>query len=271
MKRIFKLLLLSALSIYLLACVAVYCMQNKLLFPAYAAQPVAEDWAPRLSASDTQAMITGQCGQLHVVKWATLNDKGSVMIFHGNGESVVSVEPQVPTFQKLGYSVMTWDYAGYGKSANCWFNENDLLSDSESAYQWLARRVPASKIVLYGHSVGTGLALHVASQHPVKEVLLVSPYDALSNVAKDHIPFYMPLNLISHLPIQSKLWIGQVKSKIRAIHGLNDTLIKPERPGALFKDAKRNAQIDWIAKAGHNDITFFDEYHQWLVRQLLIP
>jgi alpha-beta hydrolase superfamily lysophospholipase len=197
MRKLFKPLLFGALSIYLLICATIYFLQNQLLFPGSAAQAVAHNWAPTLSNNDTQAMIAGQCGQLHVVRWAVPNDKGNIMIFHGNGESVASVQDQVPKFQKLGYSVMAWDYPGYGKSTACWFNENDLLRDSENAYQWLIKQIPdnqapESHILLYGRSVGTGLALHVASQHQVKLVLLVSPYDALVNVSKTICHFLFP-------------------------------------------------------------------------------
>lgn len=269
MKKRLKWLLFSTAGIYLLICLSIYGAQNMLLFPADAAQPVAENWTPSLSNHDTQAMINGQCGRIHVVKWPIQNDKGTIMIFHGNGESVASVEnQQVPTFQQLGYSVMTWDYPGYGKSTNCWFNQDDLLRDSETAYQWLVKKTPESQIIVYGHSVGTGLAIHVASQHPVRQVLLVSPYDALVNVAKDHMPFFIPVSLISHLPLEATHWLAHVQCSVYAIHGLNDALIKPDRAAALFNQAKSNAQIDWIANATHGDITLFKEFNQWLITAL---
>ena len=273
MKKWFKLCLIIVLSIYLVICASIYFLQNQMLFPAYAARAVPQDWAPNLGQNDTQAMITGQCGKLHVVKWALPSDKGTIMIFHGNGESIASVQEQVPMFQKLGYSVMAWDYPGYGKSSNCWFNEDDLLRDSESAYQWLikqtsVKQAPESDVILYGRSVGTGLALYIASQHQVKQVLLVSPYDALVSVAKDHMPFFIPVGLISHLPIHASQWLEHVKCKVRAIHGLNDTLISPVHAVALFKDVKANASIEWVAGAGHNDITSFEEYDRWLAKQL---
>ena len=274
MKKLFKPLFFGTLCIYLLICATIYFMQNKMLFPADSTQPVAQNWIPTLSKNDTQAMIVGQCGQLHVVRWSVPNDKGIIMIFHGNGESVASVQDEVPIFQKLGYSVMTWDYPGYGKSTVCWFNEDDLLRDSESAYQWLIKQIsvkqtPKSHIILYGRSIGTGLTLHVASQHQVKLVLLVSPYNALVDVAKDHMPFFIPVSLISHLPIRAKQWLNQAKCNVRAIHGLNDTLIYPAHAAALFKHVKVNAKIEWVDGAGHNDIMLFAKYKQWLARQLL--
>lgn len=271
MKKRAKLLLRGLLSTYLLVCLGLYGLQNQLLFPAYAAQAVDQNWVPNLSANDTQSMITGQCGQLHVVKWPRHNDRGTIMIFHGNAESIASVEGQVSLFHQLGYSVMAWDYAGYGKSTSCWFNQEDLLRDSEAAYQWLAKQTPESNITLYGRSIGTGLALYVASLHKVHHVLLVSPYDVLNNVAKDSVPFFIPVSLINRFPLDAKNWLKHVQCRIDAIYGLSDALIKPERSTALFASMQPNMHIEAVAGAGHDDITLFAKSDHWLTRTLLVP
>ncbi|MEI8363516.1 MAG: hypothetical protein WCG35_09900, partial [Betaproteobacteria bacterium] len=83
MKKWFKLCLIIVFIIYLVICASIYFLQNQMLFPAYAARAVPQDWAPSLGQNDTQAMIAGQCGKLHVVKWALPSDKGTIMIFHG--------------------------------------------------------------------------------------------------------------------------------------------------------------------------------------------
>jgi pimeloyl-ACP methyl ester carboxylesterase len=83
------------------------------------------------------------------------------------------------------------------------------------------------------------------------------------------MPFFIPVSLISHLPIHAKKWLNQVNCNVRAIHGLNDTLINPAHAAALFKHAKANAKIEWVEGAGHNDIILFEKYNQWLARLLL--
>lgn len=256
---------------YVLLCTGVYFLQGSMLFPAYMAPGVPENWQPAAGSPHDQALLDGRCGRLHVVLWGRAGDQGTVMVFHGNGESVASVESEVPMFHQLGYSVMAWDYPGYGRSAACRFSEDDLLQDADTAYQWLNARVPASRIVLYGRSVGAGIALHVASRHPVRQVLLVSPYDTLANVVSDHLPFFVPVELLFRYPLRAEQWIGQVQAPIHAIHGLADKLIAPERARKLMEKAHGRAEIEWVKNAGHNDISLFQQSDQWLVKQLLNP
>jgi hypothetical protein len=254
---------------YLLFCITIYFMQNSMLFPAHLASPVSDAWQPTTGVSHQQVLLDGHCGKLHAAIWRVVDEKGIVMVFHGNGESVASVEHQVPMFHQLGYSVMTWDYPGYGQSTSCWFSESDLLDDADNAFKWLSKQSSTLPIILYGRSVGSGLALYVASKHPQHRVLLISPYDALANVAKDHMPFFIPVDLLIRVPLHAEKWINHVQGSVHAIHGLADTLIMPERAMALMQKANGNADIEWVIGAGHNDIQMFEQYRLWLKKYLL--
>lgn len=271
--QLFKKIALTTIILYLLVCSLIYLFQARLIFPAYAAAFVPSNWQPSISENDVQALLKGQCGQLHVAYWRIPNDKGTLMIFHGNAESISSVQDYVPWIQKFGYSVMTWDYAGYGKSSSCIFgNQDKLLKDAEAAYQWLTQRVKPSRITIFGRSIGTGVAIHVASQHDVHRLILVSPYNSLAKVAADYMPTIIPTQLLTRYPMPAYQWITQVKAPIYAVHGAIDTLIKPEYAKALIADAPQNATIKpsltIIAGAGHN-VASFPAYKQWLTKILL--
>lgn len=268
-----KKIVITAIIFYLLTCSLIYLFQARLIFPAYAATPVPSNWQPSISNNDIQAMVKGQCGQLHVVYWKILNDKGTLMLFHGNAESISSVQDYVPWIQKFGYSVMTWDYAGYGKSSPCVFgNQDKILKDAETAYEWLAQRVTPSKITIFGRSIGTGLAIHVASQHNVHQLILVSPYNSLAKVAADYMPAIIPTQLLTRYPMPADQWITQVSAPIYAVHGAIDTLIKPAYAKALIADVplKTNSKpsLTIIAGAGHN-VASFPAYEQWLTKILM--
>ncbi len=251
------------LSLYLLFCLAIYCVQGRMLFPAHLAMPVATDWQPK---AGSQAFLRGQCGKLHVASWPVANEKGTVMVFHGNAESLASVEYRVPTFHAQGYSVMAWDYAGYGQSADCWSGEQEMLQDAETAYLWLAAQSKLP-IVIYGRSVGSGPAVYIASKYPVEKLLLISPYDTLTNVAGENTPFFVPVRYLMRFPLASTEWINQVKAPIYAIHGLADTLIKPARASALFMKTKQKIHIDWVKDAGHN-VDGTVQFEAWLTKSL---
>ena len=254
-------------SVYIGVCALAYFLQGYLLFPAHAVPSVSDAWKPTRGSSDIQSFIKGRCGNLHVVKWPVANAKGTIMVFHGNGESIASVETQVSQFHQLGFSVMAWDYPGYGRSQRCWFSQKDLLSDAKLAYQWLENQPQVGKIVLYGRSIGSGIALYVASQYRLP-VLLVSPYDALRNVAKQKMPFFIPVDFLIRYPLDVHPWVEKIQAPIYAIHGLDDRLILPERAAALAKSSQGKVHITWVAHAGHNDIILFEQSDSWLKQHL---
>lgn len=267
-RKLLTWLLLLALLTYASLCGWVYYRQQVMLFPAHRAPQIEESWQPTAGSLVRQAMLEGSCGDLHAVFWDIPDSRGVVMVFHGNAENLMTVEKQVAEFHSLGYAVMAWDYAGYGRSTNCWFDEQDLLHDADTAFLWAQQLVEQKPITLYGRSIGSALALYVASHESVNKVLLVSPYDSLANVGKDHMPAYIPVEWLILYPLPAHEWIAQVHEPIYAIHGLKDTLILPERAQALMRHAGRNAKITWVKDAGHRASDLFGPSNRWLEKHL---
>ena len=252
---------------YLLICCTLYFMQKRFLFPTHATSPVAKNWRP-LGANSEQALIHGNCGALHVAIWRQPAAKGTLMMFHGNGETLSSIDDYVDAFHKLGYNLMAWDYPGYGQSTDCWFSQTMLLSDAELAYQWLARKENPKNIYLFGYSVGTGIALSVAAKHTQNPVYLVSAYDAMTNVAIDRFSKILPVKLLIRFPLQAEQWIQKLPQPVYMIHGLKDEIILPERARALVKKAKGKIKVEWVANATHASSDLFEYRNHWLKRLL---
>ncbi len=242
-------------------------MQKYLLFPAHITQPVTADWQPRGIDSE-QAFIEGSCGKLNVAIWRTPNAKGTLMMFHGNGESLASIDEYAGAFHALGYDLMAWDYPGYGQSTDCWFSQDMLLTDAESAYQWLATKEQATNIFLFGYSIGTGIALSVATQHQQNPVFLVAAYDSLLAVVIDDMPRFVPVNTLLRYPMKTKQWLDRIQQPIYLIHGKQDRLIRPQRAKSLVSHANGNAKIEWVESATHADDRLFAYRNQWLKRLL---
>lgn len=266
LKTVLK-LLGALLFIYFLFCIALYVMQKSLLFPAHVTQPVTTNWQPKGVASE-QAFIEGGCGKLNVAIWRTPNAKGTLMMFHGNGESLASIDDYAYAFHDLGYDLMAWDYPGYGQSADCWFTQDMLLNDAENAYQWLTTKEQAADIFLFGYSIGTGIALSVAAQHQLNPVFLVAAYDSLLAVAIDDMPAIVPVNTLLRYPMKTKQWLDAIQQPIYLIHGEQDTLIRPERAKSLVSHAYGNAKIEWVENASHADDRLFAYRNHWLKRLL---
>jgi uncharacterized protein len=268
LKITLKILALILLTLYVVACGFVYASQKTMLFPADKTQPVPANWQPSAGNSALQAFIDGACGKVNVVMWRIDNAKGTIMMSHGNGESLASINDYAYAFHALGYNLMTWDYAGYGQSTDCWFSQKDLLQDAESAYQWLASQEKPEKIFIFGYSVGAGIALSVAAHHQQNPVFLVAGYDSLVNVAKDNISSLLPIDLLARYPINTAQFISELQQPIYMIHGTADQLIRPARAQALVNLAKGKVKIEWVKGAGHTDDALFVYRNQWLKKLL---
>ena len=258
----------ALLAIYVVVCGFLYIKQKQLLFPAYLTKPVPADWQPTAGDSHVQAMISGNCGKLHVAIWEINNAKGTLMMFHGNGESLASIDEYAYAFHQLGYNLMAWDYPGYGRSTDCWFSQNDLLGDAESAYQWLAKQEKPERIFIFGYSVGTGIALSVASKHQQNPVFLVAAYDSLLNVARENTYAFVPVSLIMRYPLDTQQWLDTIKQPIYIVHGEADKLIRPSHAKQLVKNAHGKAKIEWVKNTGHTDDSLWLYRNQWLKRLL---
>lgn len=239
-----------------------------MLFPAYLAQPVPKNWQPSAGHSATQAFIDSSCGKIHTVIWKIKQPKGTIMMFHGNGESVASINDYAYAFHNLGYNLMTWDYPNYGLSSACLFSQNDLLKDAESAYLWLANQEKPENIIIFGYSIGTAIAIYTAGQHPQHDVYLVAAYDSLLNIAKEHTTGLLPISLIMRYPLSADVWIKNIKGRVHMMHGLNDSLIRPKRAQALIEKAHRNADIEYVKNGGHANDALFLYRNAWMKRHL---
>ena len=256
------------LAVYITACGVIYYKQKSMLFPTQYAQAVPANWQPTAGDSQMQALIAGSCGKINVALWRIKNAKGTIMMNHGNGESLASINDYAYAFHNLGYNLMAWDYAGYGQSTACWFSQTDLLNDAESAYQWLARQEKQEKIFIFGYSVGAGIALSVAAHHQQNPVFLVAGYDSLANVAKDNISPLVPIRFLARYPIETAPFISLIQQPIYMIHGTADKLIRPARAQALEDASQGKAHLEWVQGAGHTDDTLFIYRNQWLKRLL---
>ena len=253
---------------YLLACGALYFMQKGLLFPAQYAQTVPADWQPTAGDSASQAFINGNCGKLHVAFWQIKNAKGTLMMNHGNGESLASINDYAYAFHNLGYNLMAWDYAGYGQSTDCWFSQAELLDDAERAYQWLAAQEKSEKIFIFGYSLGSGVALSLAAKHQQNPVFLVAAYDSLLNIAQQKMPPVVPVSLLMRYPMQTNVWVTDIKQPIFAMHGMQDQLIAPQHLQYLASESQTKIKVEWVKNAGHADDALFLYRNQWLKKLL---
>jgi alpha-beta hydrolase superfamily lysophospholipase len=189
-----------------------------------------------------------------------------VLYFHGNAGSLRSWGTVAETFVERGYDVLMPDYRGYGKSSGHIASEQMLHHDAALAYRYLLEHYPEEQIVIYGRSIGSGIATYLAKSHRPRMLILETPSVSLFEIVRQHYPF-VPGALLKY-PLRTDLWIGDVACPVYLFHGTSDDLIPHAASERLAALVRSEHQLMIIVGAGHNDLGNFEQYSQQLDRIL---
>lgn len=194
--------------------------------------------------------------------------KEVILYFHGNAGDLSGWQHIAKDFTRLGYNFFILDYRGYGKSSGT-ITEKGLYADGEAAYQFLVNEkgYAPEDILIYGRSIGTGIAVELAARHETKGIILESPFTSLKKLAGQKVPFLLPgLLLKYHFDNLGK--INSVKSPVLFIHGAKDSLIPVSHTDQLFEKFSGRKKKIIIQGGDHNDLNSFSSYHQALSTDL---
>ncbi len=175
----------------------------------------------------------------------------ATLFLHGNGDNISYYTPYIQEIIASGSSVLIIDYRGYGKS-NGRPSEQGLYRDSEAGYIYLlGKGYRAEQIIIYGQSLGSAVAIDLASRRPCAALILEAPFTSASDVAGTVLPFLGPLLVRSFNSLPKIRWIRVPKLFIQGDH---DEVI-PLRLGQELFAAAQGSKTFWIVPgAGHNDI-----------------
>ena len=177
-----------------------------------------------------------------------------VLHLHGNADSAFSPW-QVRHCQALrrsGFNVLEFDYRGFGPTPGL-ASESGMYEDSEAAYQDLLRRgVPPDRIILLGHSLGSGPAVLLATRHKAAALVLFGAFTSIPDAAADRYP-YLPVRLAVAIQFNSLARIGDVHMPVIIAHSRGDTLIPYAHALKLIAAAnepKRLITLDYVTQDG---------------------
>lgn len=192
----------------------------------------------------------------------------TILYFHGNAGSLKDWQYIAPDFTNLGYSLLIIDYRSFGKSTGD-ISEEGLYLDGKAALQFLKNQkgTAVNDIIIYGRSIGSGVATELASQYESKGLILEAPFTSLKKVANQKMPLLIP-SLFLRYNFDNLRKINKVKSPILFIHGNRDDLIKPSHSEQLYNTFTGKKKRLIIPKAGHNDVNSYPEYHRALAETL---
>ena len=177
----------------------------------------------------------------------------TLVYFHGNaghlGDRVFLVRPYV----EAGYGVLLAGYRGYGGNPGS-PSEEGFYADGRAALAWLAGTgVPPDRTVLFGESLGTGVAVEMAVEHPVAGLILQSPFTSVVEVGQDKAP-WLPVSLLMTHRFDSLSRIERISAPLLLIHGEADRVIPVRFGRRLFAAAPEPKTAHFIPGAGHNDL-----------------
>lgn len=201
-------------------------------------------------------------GRVNALHFRVPNSKGVVFYIKGNSRSIKGWGKFAKDFVGKGFDFFILDYRGFGKSTGK-RTEEILFSDLQQIYKWLSEEYGEDKIVLYGRSLGSGLATRIASWNHPKLLILDSPYYSfLYHIT--HYAFILPTRWLLRYHIRTDRFIKKVHCPIHIIHGRRDRLI-PHRQSEMLKAlVPDKVTLHSIEGAGHNNLPSYPVYHDLL-------
>ena len=212
---------------------------------------------------------------LDILAWSLPAGRGDtpvLLYLHGNGGSLAYRADRLRRFEDLGWGALVVQWRGYGGNPGQ-PSEAGLAEDARAGLRSLQEAgVPAARIVLWGESLGTGLAIRLAAEQPraVAAVILESPYTSLLALARMHYPL-LPSNLLLRDRYDSLALMPRVEAPMLILQGARDTLVPPAMGREIAAAARAPVQL-WEAQfAGHNElgqVGAFEEAARFLSQHL---
>lgn len=242
----------SALGLYVSFIALLYFAQRSLLYhpdqtiPDPADYGVAEMTAIRVPTADGYALLAW---------WRPPRDRGRPVLafFQGNAGHIGDRADKVRAYLDAGYGVLLLSYR-YNAGSGGEPGEDALLGDGRAALAFLKREgVAPGRIVLYGESLGTGIAVAMAATHDIGALVLEAPYSSMVELAQHHY-WYAPARWLVRDRFDSMARIGAIGAPLLVVHGRLDRLIPLRFGQKLYDAAPDPKESHFIDRAGHNDL-----------------
>jgi fermentation-respiration switch protein FrsA (DUF1100 family) len=178
-----------------------------------------------------------------------------VIYFHGNAETIANRIDRHRALIATGAGLLAVSYRGYMGSTGK-PTEPGLLHDADAAYAFAASRHPAERIVLWGHSLGSGVAVALAATRPVAKLVLEAPFTSTADVAQRMFPL-VPVRRLMHDQFRSDQRIGAVAASILILHGARDIVVPIALGERLYQLAREPKRFVRYPRGGHDDLDVY--------------
>ena len=249
-----KWLLIVVSAGYVCGLVVLFFAQRSILFPI----PTAERTPPQVAGfPEAQEHVLTTADGEKVIVWHVPARPGSpvVLYFHGNGDFLAGFFGRFRDIIADGTGIVALSYRGYAGSSGQ-PSERGLLQDAAAAYAFAVARYRADNIVVWGFSLGSGIAVALAADQPVGKLILEAPYTSIADVAASAF-WYAPVRLLMRDQFRSDERIARVSAPLLVMHGALDPTIPVAFGERLFALANEPKRLVRLARGGHNDLDDF--------------
>ncbi len=258
MKEKLTLLLVILAAGYLLLVFGLYWFQTQIVFQR---KTLKEEHKFEFDEPFTEFKIKGSAGALIntlIFNPPIAEPKGTLLYFHGNADNLQRWGNYAVDFTKIGYQVVMIDYTGFGKTRGT-PTEELLYQNAEDVWKWTQHHLPAKNFIIYGRSLGTAVASHLAVNHSASQLILETPFYQLK---QDRLKYFFPFGLKYEFANHKN--IPLIDYPITIIQGTNDWVVSLASAQKLIPLLKPTDNFFVIEGGGHKNLRDFEEYHQLL-------
>jgi pimeloyl-ACP methyl ester carboxylesterase len=243
----------AAVIVFVLLCVYLWARQaHFIFFPEAGIRDTPADYGLKFE----DVWLTAEGEKLYGW-WIPGATEKALLYLHGNGINIGANVEQAARFQSLGMSVLLVDYRGYGRSHGAFPSERSVYADASAMWKYLVidRDIKPQNIFIYGHSLGSAIAIDLASRHPKSAGLIVeSAFTSIADLAgRDPLFRVVPVGLILTHRFDSIDKIERLKLPVLFLHGSHDMLVPPRMSHRLYNAAPKPKRIVLLHGGGHNN------------------
>jgi len=201
---------------------------------------------------------------LNIIQFKTKDPvpKGVVLYFHGNRKNISWYAKYSVNFTDKNYEVWMIDYPGFGKSTGK-FTEQRLYDYALQLYKMARTRYDPAHIIIYGKSMGTGIAAELASIRDCKYLILETPYYSMTSLISHYFPVY-PIGRMIHYHLPTNEFLEKVTAPVIIFQGTDDGVVPFSNAEQLKAVLKKNDEFVVIKNGSHNNLNDFPLFHKVL-------
>jgi fermentation-respiration switch protein FrsA (DUF1100 family) len=249
--RVIKIVVALSVALYLFFMAIFFVTQRSLLYyPSHSYVPLSQAHANR--AFQEISVRTSDGIDLKAWYAPATTKQFTIVFFHGNADYLYATAQIADPYLAAGYGVLLTKYRGYSGLPGS-PTETGLYNDGRAYLRELVRRgVSSSQMILFGHSLGTGVAVEMAEEFRVGGLMLLAPYLSIPKLARINFWFF-PFSILALDRFENEEKIGKVREPVLIINGDEDQVVPPSQGNRLFALANQPKEFHSLPGLGHND------------------